>query len=148
MLPLNRFRLVLVSLVALSVWLGAQTSSFPAQAPSQQPQSSGQQQPGMPEPMPGDAPNQPGNTVQVPANAPQQGQAPSREEGGVYVFKKQVEEATSDGPYGAKGVGELASIPTAPAIVNAIYHATGLRCYGLPADKTWLKAALIAPEGH
>ena len=42
--------------------------------------------------MPGDAPNQPGNTVQVPANAPQQGQAPSREEGGVYVFKKQVEE--------------------------------------------------------
>ncbi|HET9221368.1 MAG TPA: molybdopterin cofactor-binding domain-containing protein, partial [Roseiflexaceae bacterium] len=53
-----------------------------------------------------------------------------------------VEEETSDGPYGAKGVGELASIPTAPAIINAIYHATGVRCYSLPADKTWLKAAL------
>ncbi|MFB3915682.1 MAG: VWA domain-containing protein [Terriglobales bacterium] len=33
--------------------------------------------------------NQPGNTVQVPAN---QGQAPQREENGIYVFKKQVEE--------------------------------------------------------
>jgi xanthine dehydrogenase molybdenum-binding subunit len=53
-----------------------------------------------------------------------------------------VEEATSAGPYGAKGVGELASIPTAPAIINAIYNATGVRCYSLPADKTWLKAAL------
>jgi xanthine dehydrogenase molybdenum-binding subunit len=53
-----------------------------------------------------------------------------------------VEEATSDGPYGGKGVGELASIPTAPAIVNAIYNATGVRCYSLPADKAWLKAAL------
>jgi xanthine dehydrogenase molybdenum-binding subunit len=53
-----------------------------------------------------------------------------------------VEDETRDGPYGAKGVGELASIPTAPAIVNAIYNATGVRCYNLPADKEWLKAAL------
>jgi len=51
-----------------------------------------------------------------------------------------VEERTQDGPYGAKGVGELASIPTAPAIINAIYHAAGVRCYSLPADKKWLKA--------
>jgi len=53
-----------------------------------------------------------------------------------------VEEETKDGPYGAKGVGELASIPTTPAIVNAIYNATGVRCYSLPADKKWLKQAL------
>ncbi len=53
-----------------------------------------------------------------------------------------VEDETKDGPYGAKGVGELASIPTAPAIINAIYNATGVRCYNLPADKEWLKAAL------
>ena len=53
-----------------------------------------------------------------------------------------VEDETRDGPYGAKGVGELASIPTAPAIINAIYNATGIRCYNLPADKAWLKAAL------
>jgi xanthine dehydrogenase molybdenum-binding subunit len=53
-----------------------------------------------------------------------------------------VEEETKEGPYGAKGVGELASIPTTPAIINAIYNATGVRCYNLPADKKWLKAAL------
>ena len=53
-----------------------------------------------------------------------------------------IEHETKDGPYGAKGVGELASIPTTPAIINAIYNATGVRCYNLPADKKWLKAAL------
>ncbi len=53
-----------------------------------------------------------------------------------------VEDETRDGPYGAKGVGELASIPTAPAIINAIYNATGIRCYNLPADKGWMRAAL------
>src|SRR5262245_9852655 len=53
-----------------------------------------------------------------------------------------VEHETKDGPYGAKGVGELASIPTTPAIINAIYNATGVRCNQLPADKKWLKAAL------
>ena len=55
-----------------------------------------------------------------------------------------VEHETKDGPYGAKGVGELASIPTTPAIINAIYHATGVRCYNLPADKKWLKAMLTS----
>jgi xanthine dehydrogenase molybdenum-binding subunit len=53
-----------------------------------------------------------------------------------------VEDETKDGPYGAKGVGELASIPTTPAIINAIYNATGVRCYNLPADKKWIKSAL------
>ncbi len=43
-----------------------------------------------------------------------------------------VEHPTSDGPYGAKGVGELPSIPAAPAICNAIYNATGVRVYRLP----------------
>lgn len=55
-----------------------------------------------------------------------------------------VEDQTKDGPYGAKGVGELASIPTTPAIINAIYNATGVRCYHLPCDKKWLKAQLAA----
>ena len=27
-------------------------------------------------------------------------------------------------------------------IINAIYRATGVRCYDLPADKKWLKAQL------
>jgi len=43
-----------------------------------------------------------------------------------------VEHPTSAGPYGAKGMGELPSIPVAPAICNAIYRATGLRVYELP----------------
>jgi xanthine dehydrogenase molybdenum-binding subunit len=55
-----------------------------------------------------------------------------------------VEHETNDGPYGAKGVGELASIPTTPAIINAIYNATGVRCYNLPADKKWLSDRLAA----
>lgn len=53
-----------------------------------------------------------------------------------------IEEETTDGPYGAKGVGELASIPTTPAIINAICSAVGVRCYNLPADKKWLKQEL------
>ena len=55
-----------------------------------------------------------------------------------------VEEETKEGPYGAKGVGELASIPTTPAVINAIYNATGVRCFSLPADKKWLKGQLAA----
>jgi xanthine dehydrogenase molybdenum-binding subunit len=42
------------------------------------------------------------------------------------------EHPVSTGPYGAKGIGELPSIPTAPAICNAIYNATGVRVYKLP----------------
>lgn len=42
---------------------------------------------------------------------------------------------TKDGPYGAKGIGELVSIPTTPAITNAIYHAVGVRIDRLPVDQ-------------
>jgi len=35
-------------------------------------------------------------------------------------------------PIGAKGLGEVASVGVAAAIVNAIYHATGKRVYDLP----------------
>ena len=43
-----------------------------------------------------------------------------------------VEDPTRDGPYGAKGVGEIVSIPTPPAIANALYHAVGARAHSLP----------------
>jgi CO/xanthine dehydrogenase Mo-binding subunit/aerobic-type carbon monoxide dehydrogenase small subunit (CoxS/CutS family) len=46
-----------------------------------------------------------------------------------------VEEPTPDGPYGAKGVGEIVSIPTIPAITNAIYNAVGIRIDSLPVDQ-------------
>jgi len=45
-----------------------------------------------------------------------------------------VEQPTRDGPYGAKGVGEIAGIPTAPAITNAIFNAVGVRVDTLPAE--------------
>jgi CO/xanthine dehydrogenase Mo-binding subunit/aerobic-type carbon monoxide dehydrogenase small subunit (CoxS/CutS family) len=46
-----------------------------------------------------------------------------------------VEHPTADGPYGAKGVGEIVSIPTIPAITNAIYNAVGVRIRRLPVDQ-------------
>jgi selenium-dependent xanthine dehydrogenase len=49
-----------------------------------------------------------------------------------------VESPTKEGPFGAKGVGELSSIPTTPAITNAIYNACGIRVKHLPVDQDWL----------
>ncbi len=46
-----------------------------------------------------------------------------------------VEHQVATGPYGAKGVGEIVSIPTTPAITNAIYNATGYRVDTLPVDQ-------------
>lgn len=45
-----------------------------------------------------------------------------------------VESSEPTGPFGAKGVGEPALIPTAPAIVNAVSDALGERVYVLPAN--------------
>jgi len=43
-----------------------------------------------------------------------------------------VETLHEQGPYGAKGIGEPALAPTAPAIANAIYDAVGVRIKDLP----------------
>jgi xanthine dehydrogenase YagR molybdenum-binding subunit len=45
---------------------------------------------------------------------------------------------------GAKGVGEPATIPTAPAIANAVYHATGLRLLDAPMSPARVLDALAA----
>jgi len=45
-----------------------------------------------------------------------------------------VEVPLPSGPYGAKGVGEPALIPTAPAILNAIANALDIRVTELPAN--------------
>jgi selenium-dependent xanthine dehydrogenase len=55
-----------------------------------------------------------------------------------------VEDPVAEGPYGAKGVGEVASIPTTPAITNAIYNAVGVRVYNLPVDQDQLLRAMKA----
>ena len=44
-----------------------------------------------------------------------------------------IEEPDPHGPFGAKGLGEHVMVPTAPAILNAIYHATGARLRKVPA---------------
>jgi xanthine dehydrogenase molybdenum-binding subunit len=49
-----------------------------------------------------------------------------------------IEHPTQDGPYGAKGIGEIAGIPTAPAITNAIYNAVGVRVDHLPVDPEFI----------
>ena len=38
----------------------------------------------------------------------------------------------ASGPFGAKGVGEIVLVPTAPAVANAVYDATGVRVRQLP----------------
>jgi aldehyde oxidoreductase len=58
-----------------------------------------------------------------------------------------VEVTDPDGPFGAKGLGEIASLPTAPAIINAIHDATGIRINDLPARRSRVLAALRKREG-
>ncbi len=57
-----------------------------------------------------------------------------------------VETPLEDGPWGARGVGEHVMVPTAPAIANALYDATGVRFHDLPlsAEKIFLA---MHPEG-
>lgn len=53
-----------------------------------------------------------------------------------------VEKPQSTGPFGAKGMGEVPINPTAPAIMNAIYDAVGVRINSLPATKEKVLEAL------
>jgi xanthine dehydrogenase molybdenum-binding subunit len=58
-----------------------------------------------------------------------------------------VEHPTLEGPYGAKGIGEIVSIPTTPAITNAIYNAVGVRIDRLPVDQEEIVRQFIEMEG-
>jgi CO/xanthine dehydrogenase Mo-binding subunit len=65
--------------------------------------------------------------------------------GDVPVFEHFIVEIADDeGPYGAKGLGEHVLIPTAPAILNAIRHATGAHVHHLPATPDRVFAAIAA----
>lgn len=61
-----------------------------------------------------------------------------------------VEEEEPTGPFGAKGLGEAGAIPTAPAIINAIYDAVGVRVTKLPATAEHIRSLLRHKEaqGH
>lgn len=52
-----------------------------------------------------------------------------------------VEVPDPTGPYGAKGVGEMTMLPTAPALVSAIHDATGAWVTTLPATPEKILAA-------
>ena len=55
-----------------------------------------------------------------------------------------IEDGSSVGPFGAKGIGEQALIPTAPAIFNALHHATGVRIHRAPATPDRVRQAILA----
>lgn len=62
------------------------------------------------------------------------------------IISHLVEHRASEGPYGAKGVGEIPSINTSPAITNAIYNAVGVRVFSIPVDQDALLRAMRKGE--
>ncbi|MFW6135324.1 MAG: molybdopterin-dependent oxidoreductase [Chloroflexota bacterium] len=57
-----------------------------------------------------------------------------------------VEVPSFEGPFGAKGLGEAAIVPSAPAIINAVSRAIGTRIRSLPATAEWVLARLAEDE--
>jgi carbon-monoxide dehydrogenase large subunit len=58
-----------------------------------------------------------------------------------------VESRHEEGPFGAKGIGEPAAAPTAPAIANAVFDAVGIRIRELPITPEKVLAALKEAQG-
>ncbi|ESX12769.1 molybdopterin-dependent oxidoreductase [Mesorhizobium sp. M0179] len=58
-----------------------------------------------------------------------------------------IEVPDPEGPFGAKGLGEHVLIPTAPAILNAIRHATGVLITKVPATPARIRAAIREKDG-
>ena len=59
-----------------------------------------------------------------------------------------IEDPSPIGPFGAKGIGEQAVIPTAPAILNAIHDAIGVRIHRIPATPDRVRAAIRARKAR
>jgi aldehyde oxidoreductase len=57
-----------------------------------------------------------------------------------------IEDPSPIGPFGAKGIGEQAVIPTAPAILNALHDAIGIRVRKIPATPDRVRAAMRAAQ--
>lgn len=53
-----------------------------------------------------------------------------------------IEDPEPLGPYGAKGISEVATVPITPAILNAIYNAIGVRINKIPATPEIILEAL------
>ncbi len=54
-----------------------------------------------------------------------------------------VEDPEPDGPYGAKGVGEIGLVPTAGAVANALYRFDGVRRFALPMKDSPAARAIL-----
>jgi aldehyde oxidoreductase len=59
-----------------------------------------------------------------------------------------IEDPSPVGPFGAKGIGEQAVIPTAPAILNALHDAIGIRVPRVPATPDRVRAAILAKQNE
>jgi CO/xanthine dehydrogenase Mo-binding subunit len=53
-----------------------------------------------------------------------------------------IESGGGIGPFGAKGIGEPATVPAAPALANAVTAAIGARVYALPLTPDRILKAL------
>ncbi len=71
---------------------------------------------------------------------------PTAVEMGFPIELEFIETDDPSGPFGAKGVGEPALVPTAPAIANAIHDAVGVRITSLPITPEKVLAALRAKQ--
>ena len=58
-----------------------------------------------------------------------------------------IEDREPLGPSGAKGIGEPALVPTAPAILGAVHQATGVRVKRVPLLPHRLREAIVALKG-
>ncbi|MBI2986724.1 MAG: xanthine dehydrogenase family protein molybdopterin-binding subunit [Deltaproteobacteria bacterium] len=62
------------------------------------------------------------------------------------LFIELMENRDGPGPFGAKGIGEIAASPTAPALANAVQDAVGVRICDLPISAEKVAQALRAKK--
>src|SRR5207245_10684703 len=58
-----------------------------------------------------------------------------------------LERPAADGPFGAKGPGEMCANPVLPAVANAIFNAVGVRVDDLPISPEKVLRAVKAQGG-
>jgi CO/xanthine dehydrogenase Mo-binding subunit len=73
---------------------------------------------------------------------------PSSEDVPAEMLVSYVETPQSDGPMGARGIGEHTMIPTPAAIANAIFDACGVRIHEMPITAEKVLAALRAKDAR